>query len=106
MTATGDHGGESDAEVDAAFFAYSPRGFPRAPQTGLAAEGSFEAPLPSVEQINLVPTLAALTSTSIPFSNLGVVLTQLLKSNITSSVNENFKQVGTNTLRAGDKGWD
>ncbi|KAM3184434.1 hypothetical protein ACTXT7_008363 [Hymenolepis weldensis] len=89
MTATGDHGGESDAEVDAAFFAYSPRGFPRAPQTGIAAE----APLPSVEQINLVPTLAALTSTSIPFSNLGVVLTQLLKSNITSSVNENFKQM-------------
>ncbi|VDO12780.1 unnamed protein product [Rodentolepis nana] len=96
MTATGDHGGESDAEVDAAFFAYTPRGFPRVPQTGLTAEGSFEAPLPSVEQINLVPTLAALTGTPIPFSSLGVVLTQLLESDITRSVNENFKQVDTN----------
>lgn len=93
MTATGDHGGDGEAEVDAAFFAYSPRSFPHAPLTGIGSDGTFKAPLPIVEQVNLVPTLAALSGVPIPFSNLGIVLTELLSSDIASLVNSNFKQV-------------
>lgn len=94
MTATGDHGGDSVAEVDAALFAYTPRGFLRAPLPTVATTGEI-APLPFVEQVDLVPTLAALTGTSIPFSNLGIVITQLLNFDLVGPVNENFKQVSS-----------
>ncbi|KAM7532458.1 hypothetical protein Aperf_G00000132892 [Anoplocephala perfoliata] len=95
MTSTGDHGGDSAAEVDAAFFAYSPRGFPRAPLTGIGSDGTLEAPLPIVEQVNLVPTLAALSGAPIPFSNLGIIITELFSSDIAPLVNNNFKQMYT-----------
>ncbi|VDD81012.1 unnamed protein product [Mesocestoides corti] len=92
MTASGDHGGDSDAEVDAALFVYTPRGFPRVRDASID-DGS---PLPSIEQVDLVPTLASLTGVSIPFSNLGVVATTLLNSShLLSAVNANFRQVVT-----------
>ncbi|KAH9286311.1 GPI ethanolamine phosphate transferase 3 [Echinococcus granulosus] len=94
MTATGDHGGNSDAEVDAALFAYTPRGFLRAPAPSAATSGEV-VPLLTVEQVNLVPTLAALTGTPIPFSNLGIVVTQLFNFDLVGPVNENFKQIFT-----------
>lgn len=101
MTATGDHGGDSVAEVDAALFAYTPRGFLRAPLPTVATTGEI-APLPFVEQVDLVPTLAALTGTSIPFSNLGIVITQLLNFDLVGPVNENFKQVSSVSCHNGD----
>lgn len=91
MTGTGDHGGDSDAEVDAAIFAFSPRGFPRVPVTITSGDAP---PLPRVEQVNLVPSLAALTGVPIPFSNLGIIITQLFNSELIGYVNENFRQVG------------
>ncbi|VDK40497.1 unnamed protein product [Taenia asiatica] len=92
MTATGDHGGDSVAEVDAALFAYTPRGFLRASAPSVAIAGEI-APLPTVEQVDLVPTLAALTGIPIPFSNLGIVITQLLNFDLDGPVNENIKQI-------------
>ncbi|GMR53087.1 hypothetical protein PMAYCL1PPCAC_23282, partial [Pristionchus mayeri] len=61
MTGTGDHGGDSDEEVGAAFLAYSP-------------SRSFVSPSPSsppMQQIDLLPTLSLLLDLPIPFSSLG-----------------------------------
>ncbi|KAL5111967.1 GPI ethanolamine phosphate transferase 3 [Taenia crassiceps] len=96
MTATGDHGGDSVAEVDATLFAYTPRGFLRDSVPSVATTDEI-TPLPTVEQVDLVPTLAALTGTPIPFSNLGIVITQLLNFDLVGPVNENFKQIFTYT---------
>ncbi|KAK9473663.1 uncharacterized protein V1510DRAFT_375316 [Dipodascopsis tothii] len=64
MDARGDHGGESALEVDAGLFLYAKRPF-FAPTT--SATG---AP-PTVDQIDLVPTLALLLGVPVPYSNLG-----------------------------------
>lgn len=70
MDGKGDHGGESDDEVQAALWMYSRKGifgrtdpaFITPPQT------AKERP---VNQIDLVPTLALLLGLPIPFNNLG-----------------------------------
>ncbi|XP_017265950.1 GPI ethanolamine phosphate transferase 3 [Kryptolebias marmoratus] len=69
MTDTGDHGGESQKETDAALFLYSPSPI-------------FQAPLSQnepdvVPQTDLVPTLALLLGTPIPYSSVGQVLLPL-----------------------------
>ncbi|XP_004600272.2 GPI ethanolamine phosphate transferase 3 isoform X1 [Sorex araneus] len=68
MTMSGDHGGDSELEVSAALFLYSPTAlFPSAPP---------EEP-EVVPQINLVPTLALLLGLPIPFGNIGEVIVDL-----------------------------
>ncbi|XP_036891658.1 GPI ethanolamine phosphate transferase 3 [Sturnira hondurensis] len=68
MTKSGDHGGDSELEISAALFLYSPTAlFHRAPP---------EEP-EVVPQINLVPTLALLLGLPIPFGNIGEVMTEL-----------------------------
>lgn len=69
MTDTGDHGGESLKETDAAIFLYSPSPiFP----------GSLSQKEPEVvPQTDLVPTLALLLGVPIPFSSVGQVLLPL-----------------------------
>ncbi|XP_015437808.1 PREDICTED: GPI ethanolamine phosphate transferase 3 [Dufourea novaeangliae] len=70
MTDTGDHGGDSSNEVEAAMFVYS--------LVPLQKYNSFQG---TVNQIDLVPTLASILGTPIPFSNLGsVILDSLPKS--------------------------
>ncbi|OBT48113.1 hypothetical protein VE00_01015 [Pseudogymnoascus sp. WSF 3629] len=71
MDAKGDHGGESDDEVQAALWMYSRRGiFGRtAPETLLPPSSAKDAR--AVNQIDLVPTLALLLGLPIPFNNLG-----------------------------------
>ncbi|XP_077202727.1 GPI ethanolamine phosphate transferase 3, catalytic subunit [Paroedura picta] len=68
MTSTGDHGGESEEEVNAALFVYS-----KAPL--------FQSPPPqepeTVPQVNLVPTLALLLGLPIPYNNIGEVMVDL-----------------------------
>lgn len=70
MDAKGDHGGESDDEIQAALWMYSKRGdFGR-------IDPSFVLPPAhakdrSVAQIDLVPTLSLLLGMPIPFNNLG-----------------------------------
>ncbi|KAJ7987233.1 hypothetical protein DPEC_G00336620 [Dallia pectoralis] len=72
MTDTGDHGGESQKETDAAIFLYSPsRLFPEPP-----SQRDPEV----VPQTDLVPTLALLLGIPIPYSSVGQVLLPLFAS--------------------------
>lgn len=70
MDAKGDHGGESDDEVQAALWMYSRKGiFGRTkPEFATPPQTAKERP---VNQIDLVPTLALLLGLPIPFNNLG-----------------------------------
>ncbi len=70
MDSKGDHGGESDDEVQAALWMYS-----KTPAFG-RTDPSFKLPPASakerpVNQIDLVPTLALLLGIPVPFNNLG-----------------------------------
>ncbi|KAJ5669309.1 hypothetical protein N7462_010379 [Penicillium macrosclerotiorum] len=70
MDTKGDHGGESDDEVEAALWMYSKRGiFGRTSKdTLLPPKDARERFVP---QIDLVPTLSLLLGMPIPFNNLG-----------------------------------
>ncbi|KAK8212701.1 GPI ethanolamine phosphate transferase 3 [Phyllosticta capitalensis] len=70
MDSKGDHGGESDDEVEAALWMYSKKGiFGRShPDYVQPPATAKERP---VNQIDLVPTLALLLGLPIPFNNLG-----------------------------------
>ncbi|KAM9262953.1 GPI ethanolamine phosphate transferase 3 isoform 4-T4 [Morus bassanus] len=68
MTETGDHGGDSEKEVNAALFVYS--------KTPLFGTGPPEKP-EAVPQVNLVPTVALLLGVPIPYSNIGEVMAEL-----------------------------
>ncbi|XP_071767756.1 GPI ethanolamine phosphate transferase 3, catalytic subunit [Centroberyx gerrardi] len=69
MTDTGDHGGESQKETDAAIFLYSPS--PLFPGPPSQSEPDV------VPQTDLVPTLALLLGVPIPYSSVGQVLLPL-----------------------------
>ncbi|KAI4277177.1 MAG: hypothetical protein LQ337_001953 [Flavoplaca oasis] len=70
MDTKGDHGGESDDEVEAALWMYSKKAI-----FGHGHNGLLEPPQTAkerpVNQIDLVPTLALLLGIPIPFNNLG-----------------------------------
>ncbi|XP_037758449.1 GPI ethanolamine phosphate transferase 3 isoform X1 [Chelonia mydas] len=68
MTETGDHGGDSEKEVNAALFVYS--------KTPLFGAHLPEEP-ETIPQVNLVPTLALLLGVPIPYSNIGEVMAEL-----------------------------
>ncbi|KAL2855442.1 hypothetical protein BJY01DRAFT_204140 [Aspergillus pseudoustus] len=70
MDSKGDHGGESDDEVNAALWMYSKKAiFGRTkPETVLPPKYARERFVP---QIDLVPTLSLLLGIPIPFNNLG-----------------------------------
>ena len=70
MDGKGDHGGESDEEVEAAIWFYSKRRiFGRTkPSYIVPPKTAKERP---IRQIDLVPTLSLLLGVPIPFSNLG-----------------------------------
>lgn len=69
MDSKGDHGGESDDEIQAALWMYSKKSIfgrrPGHPSTPLVATDR------PVAQIDIVPTLALLLGLPIPFNNLG-----------------------------------
>jgi phosphatidylinositol glycan class O len=70
MDSKGDHGGESDDEVQAALWMYSKKGiFGRTDPTFVTPPQN--AKIRPVNQIDLVPTLALLLGLPIPFNNLG-----------------------------------
>ncbi|XP_062269341.1 GPI ethanolamine phosphate transferase 3 [Platichthys flesus] len=69
MTDTGDHGGDSQKETDAALFLYSPA--PLFPGPPSQSEPDV------VPQTDLVPTLALLLGIPIPYSSVGQVLLPL-----------------------------
>jgi GPI ethanolamine phosphate transferase 3 subunit O len=70
MDGKGDHGGESDDEVEAALWMYSKKGiFGRTDPAFVTPPAT--AKVRPVNQIDLVPTLALLLGLPIPFNNLG-----------------------------------
>lgn len=71
MDSKGDHGGESDEEVEAALWMYSRKGIFGRSSPDLVTP-SANAKLRPVNQIDLVPTLALLLGLPIPFNNLGM----------------------------------
>jgi phosphatidylinositol glycan class O len=73
-TSDGDHGGDSELELEAALFAYSrpPPGKSR-PATPRLRHGQAAA----VSQIDLTPTIALLLGLPIPFGSLGLVIPEL-----------------------------
>ncbi|KAL8698429.1 MAG: hypothetical protein Q9201_006575 [Fulgogasparrea decipioides] len=75
MDTKGDHGGESDDEVEAALWMYSKKGV-----FGHGHNGLIEPPQTAKErqigQIDLVPTLALLLGMPIPFNSLGTPIAE------------------------------
>jgi phosphatidylinositol glycan class O len=72
MDSKGDHGGESQSELEAALWMYSKRPvFGRLPKELLPQEGQR-----AVAQIDLVPTLSLLLGAPIPFNNLGAPIAE------------------------------
>ncbi|KAL1243318.1 GPI ethanolamine phosphate transferase [Trichinella spiralis] len=67
MTQNGDHGGDSEEELSAALFAYSPQ------RLHFEKENVHRV----AAQLNLVPTLALLLDIPVPFSNLGALIPEL-----------------------------
>ncbi|KAI1730814.1 type I phosphodiesterase / nucleotide pyrophosphatase domain-containing protein [Ditylenchus destructor] len=73
MTATGDHGGESPLELDAALFVFTKKNLSSVADITIGKE---------VDQIDLVPTASLLLDIPIPFSNLGRVIESLMPESI------------------------
>lgn len=75
MDAKGDHGGESDDEVEAALWMYSKKGI-----FGREQDRFLEPPRTAKErpvaQIDLVPSLSLLLGLPIPFNNLGAPISE------------------------------
>ncbi|ESO07820.1 hypothetical protein HELRODRAFT_130545, partial [Helobdella robusta] len=69
MTKTGDHGGDSDEEVDAGLFVYSKLPFSR-----------HQNKISTISQVDLVPTFSLLLGLPIPYQNLGIVIPELFPS--------------------------
>ncbi|TPP60156.1 GPI ethanolamine phosphate transferase 3 [Fasciola gigantica] len=94
MTTAGNHGGDSLLELDAALLVYPDRGRPN------NSHSTFEKDL-QVAQIDLVPTLACLTGIPIPYSNLGVLVPELISSDemFRSCLVENVIQMIRYTIR-------
>lgn len=70
MDAKGDHGGESDDEIEAALWMYSKKGVFGRTDASIVGPPATAKDRP-VAQIDLVPTLALLLGLPIPFNNLG-----------------------------------
>ncbi|KAF4458875.1 hypothetical protein FALBO_14383 [Fusarium albosuccineum] len=70
MDSKGDHGGESDDEVEAALWMYSKKPFFGRTSPEYVAPPA-NAKIRPVNQIDLVPTLALLLGIPIPYNNLG-----------------------------------
>jgi phosphatidylinositol glycan class O len=66
---SGNHGGDSPAELTAAMFVYSPHQI-----LGSVLKDDRD----SINQVDLVPTLAAILGTPVPFSSLGSVVVEAL----------------------------
>lgn len=72
MTIDGDHGGETEDEVEAVLFLHAKKPF-LSPLNNESSVREISHP-PSIAQVDLVPTLAMLFDVPIPYSNLGALL--------------------------------
>ena len=84
MDPKGDHGGESDDEVEATLWMYT-----KAPNFGRLAKDHLKPPATArirpVEQIDLVSTLSLLLGLPVPFNNLGTPIPEAFISTIPAS---------------------
>lgn len=78
MTRTGDHGGDSPDETNALLFAYSPAAAFHTDDTVTDAS--------VMQQIDLVPTMAAILGLPIPYSSLGQINYNLLPRTVPAHV--------------------
>lgn len=72
MTIDGDHGGETEDEVEAVLFLHAKKPFLSAESNMTAME--HRRSFPTVAQVDLVPTLALLLDLPIPYSSLGSLI--------------------------------
>jgi phosphatidylinositol glycan class O len=80
MDAKGDHGGESDEEIQAALWMYSKKSFfGRRPGQSHTPLNATDRPVP---QIDLVPTLALLLGLPVPFNNLGAPIYEVFSGSL------------------------
>ncbi|CAH8489479.1 unnamed protein product [Schistosoma turkestanicum] len=94
MTQSGDHGGDSNAELEAALIVFT------ADQGSLTIKNdSKKQTNKRLSQIDLVPTLSLLTNVPIPYSNLGILSNDLLVNgaNLHQGMVLNFIQMFTYT---------
>lgn len=75
MDVKGDHGGESDDEIEAALWMYSNKGVFGRGHNGFMVPPATAKERP-VGQIDLVPTLSLLLGMPIPFNNLGAPIAE------------------------------
>lgn len=75
MDVKGDHGGESDDEIEAALWMFSKKGVFGRGHNGFKAPPATAKERP-VGQIDLVPTLSLLLGMPIPFNNLGAPIAE------------------------------
>ncbi|XP_070543027.1 GPI ethanolamine phosphate transferase 3-like [Ptychodera flava] len=92
MTTTGDHGGDSMDELDAALFVYSPSQLVHSSVLD-KSQGQHD----TLSQIDLVPTISLLLGTPIPHSNLGSVITDLFTTDIPKRTSHQSPQ-GTSAI--------
>eukprot|EP01135_Chromosphaera_perkinsii_P005499 Nk52_evm48s352 gene=Nk52_evmTU48s352 len=85
MTPEGDHGGDSANEVDAAMFMYS--------NSPLSLKEEKTTEVKSLPQIDLVPTLAMLLGSPIPFSNLGSIIEDFFFFDENGNILESYKNM-------------
>jgi phosphatidylinositol glycan class O len=91
MTKSGDHGGDSEDEIHAGLFVYSPQKlFSR----------SQAATEHVVSQTDIVPTLSLLLGLPIPFSNLGIVIPSLFETPGVKTILENTSKLHALQLNA------
>lgn len=87
MTVTGDHGGESSDETDAALFAFSKKGF-------LDPRNETK-----INQIDLTSTISLLLDAPIPFGSLGTPITELFNAHSESREYQVLQKAYHQTLR-------
>lgn len=75
MTTDGDHGGETEDELEAVLFLYAKKPFLHA--DGSAHRNSGSAQTDEVVQVDFVPTLALLLGLPIPYSSIGTLMPQV-----------------------------
>lgn len=111
MDSTGNHGGESDDEVEAALFMYSKNKHFKHFNNEQYDISNFGKNYRKVNQIDLTPTLAMLLGVPIPFNNLGAPIAEAfmidensysIASMLTSSQINNYR-LNSNELKYDDE---
>ena len=91
MTKSGDHGGDSEDEIHAGLFVYSPKKLFFGPQATTEQV---------VAQTDIVPTLSLLLGLPIPFSNLGIIIPSLFEEAGLQNVLKNTSKLHALQLNA------